>query len=86
MLENNLFGTDHVVVVVDEFDKNPDRLHLDTVFGLLDKKNVIVSDDIIGKESKIHRSIIEYTFNETTKKYEETEKGTEFTFDCNKYI
>ena len=80
MLEHDLFRTERVCVVVDEFDKHPDRLHLDTVFGLLDKKNVIVSDDIIGRQSKIFRSIVEYTYNHTTSKYEVSEKGTEFTF------
>ncbi|KAK2964266.1 arginine deiminase [Blattamonas nauphoetae] len=60
MLKNDLFGTDYVCVVKDTLDLHPDRMHLDTVFGLLDKENVIMSDDVIGPTSDRRRLVWEY--------------------------
>jgi arginine deiminase len=48
MLDQDWFGTRRVAVVVDELDCNIDRMHLDTVFAVLNKTVVIVSDDIVG--------------------------------------
>ena len=78
MLKNDLFKAKTVCVVMDSLDKNMDRMHLDTVCGFLDKENVLLSDDIIGKNSPIHRTVTEYTFNPDTKQYSITSEGTEF--------
>lgn len=79
MLRNDLFGTRRVAVVEDKWDINPDRLHLDTVFGLLDAHNCIVSEDIIGEESKIKRLVTEYVKNDISGQYEISVKEMEFT-------
>jgi arginine deiminase len=48
LLERDLFGTKRVAVVVDEFDKCADRLHLDTVFCVLGDYVAAISKDVVG--------------------------------------
>ncbi|KAJ5078011.1 arginine deiminase [Anaeramoeba ignava] len=59
ILDNNLFGTRRVGFVVDEMDKNIQRMHLDTIFNIVDEKRVVLLDSIMG-DSKIRRVVWEY--------------------------
>lgn len=50
MMEKDMFGTDTVAVVRDEFDMSQDRMHLDCVFNIVDDKCCIMAENIIGKQ------------------------------------
>eukprot|EP00871_Galdieria_phlegrea_P001982 jgi/Galph1/2785/GphlegSOOS_G1439.1 len=60
MLKNDLFGTEKVAVVRDEFDRNQDRMHLDCVFNILSRDCVLLFEDMMGKNSPILRVVDEY--------------------------
>eukprot|EP00487_Bulimina_marginata_P000618 TRINITY_DN1120_c0_g1_i3.p1 TRINITY_DN1120_c0_g1~~TRINITY_DN1120_c0_g1_i3.p1 ORF type:complete len:109 (-),score=7.87 TRINITY_DN1120_c0_g1_i3:35-361(-) len=44
LMHHDLIGTDRFAVVLDENDKNQDRMHLDTVLNVLNHQTVIVLD------------------------------------------
>jgi arginine deiminase len=61
LMENDLFGTEKVAVIVDEYDKSQDRMHLDTVFNIVDKERVVILEDIIGESNPKRRMVNLYT-------------------------
>lgn len=44
LMDNDLLGTRYFGVVKDEKDRDQQRMHLDTIFNLIDDKNVIMLD------------------------------------------
>lgn len=60
LMSNDLFGTGTVAVVKDELDQNQNRMHLDTVFNIIDKKVCIMLDTIMGANSPTRRLVDEY--------------------------
>ena len=44
-------------------------MHLDTVFNIVDEKRVVLHEGIMGKDPKYRREVVEYVFNDKTKKY-----------------
>jgi len=63
MLNNDLFGTQRVIVVEDNNDKNQDRMHLDTIFNIVDGKTVVLLETIIPP-SPIQRTVSEFVRRE----------------------
>eukprot|EP00184_Porphyridium_aerugineum_P008023 CAMPEP_0184691852 /NCGR_PEP_ID=MMETSP0313-20130426/568_1 /TAXON_ID=2792 /ORGANISM="Porphyridium aerugineum, Strain SAG 1380-2" /LENGTH=475 /DNA_ID=CAMNT_0027149621 /DNA_START=101 /DNA_END=1528 /DNA_ORIENTATION=- len=61
MMENDLLGTRRVAVVRDEYEKIQDRMHLDTVFNILDTDCCIMLDEMMGMESPTRREVDEYS-------------------------
>lgn len=41
-MKNDLFGTKRVAVVIDKYDLNLDRMHLDTIFNIVNKNTVVL--------------------------------------------
>eukprot|EP01086_Lenisia_limosa_P015905 TRINITY_DN5402_c0_g1_i2.p1 TRINITY_DN5402_c0_g1~~TRINITY_DN5402_c0_g1_i2.p1 ORF type:complete len:446 (+),score=127.72 TRINITY_DN5402_c0_g1_i2:63-1400(+) len=60
LMAEDAFGTTRVGVVVDKFDMNQDRMHLDTVFNIASPTLCVMLKTIIGKDSPIHRVVKEY--------------------------
>eukprot|EP00667_Euglena_gracilis_P009138 EG_transcript_9270 len=60
LMEHDLFGTERVAVVRDDFDLSQDRMHLDTVFNVVDSKRVLVLEDILGLQSPKRRLVDVY--------------------------
>lgn len=53
LLDNDLIGSRRFGVVKDEKDRDQQRMHLDTIFNLIDEKNVILldfEDPVFGKD------------------------------------
>jgi arginine deiminase len=48
IMENNLFGTDAVVVVRNELDISQDRMHLDCIFNIIGKSICLLLESVIG--------------------------------------
>jgi arginine deiminase len=44
LMDNDLLGTRYFGVVKDEHDRDQQRMHLDTIFNLIDEKHVILLD------------------------------------------
>jgi arginine deiminase len=44
MLENDLFGHNRVALIIDENDKNQDRMHLDTYFNIVSRTEVVLEN------------------------------------------
>lgn len=78
LIDNNLFGEDRVAVVIDKDDQNQQRMHLDTVFNIVDKTKVVLHEDIMGLHPKYPRFVNEYKWNKETNTYDAVEKGTPF--------
>ena len=58
LLREDLFATDEVGLVIDQFDKDQDRMHLDTIFNILNEQEVILLDfDTVPSEHNIKRTI-----------------------------
>mmetsp|Transcript_13253 Transcript_13253/g.35640 ORF Transcript_13253/g.35640 Transcript_13253/m.35640 type:complete len:470 (-) Transcript_13253:1644-3053(-) len=60
MMENDLFGTERVAVVRDEFERSQERMHLDTVFNILDVDCCLMLQDMMGESSPTRRLVDEY--------------------------
>lgn len=63
LLENDLFGVERVAAVIDNVDKNIERMHLDTVFNIVDEERVVLHEGIIGANPKYPRTVTEYVYN-----------------------
>lgn len=58
MMENDMFGTENVIVVRDDLDKSQDRMHLDCVFNVVGDRVCIMLDAIIGDRGlNMHRLV-----------------------------
>lgn len=60
LLEEDLFGTDRVAVVKDEFELVQERMHLDTVFNIVGDNCVLMLKDMMGRDSPTRRMVDEY--------------------------
>lgn len=62
LLEQQLFGTERVVVVEDTTDLDQDRMHLDTVFNIVDTRFVVLHEGLcsVDAASKIKRRALVY--------------------------
>lgn len=60
LLEQDLFGTETVAVVKDEFEKKQERMHLDTVFNILSSNCCLMLEDMMGVDSPTKRMVDEY--------------------------
>lgn len=70
LMDNDLLGTRRFGVVRDEKDRDQQRMHLDTIFNLIDEKNVILlnfNDPDIKKDAR--RDIDIYEQDSTTRQY-----------------
>jgi arginine deiminase len=56
-MDSNLFGTKQVAVVKDCFDWSQERMHLDTIFNIVNSKICVLLDTLIGVESPIRRLV-----------------------------
>lgn len=73
LMDNDLLGTRRFGVVRDEKDRDQQRMHLDTIFNLIDEKNVIMLDfDDPSLPKDIRRDIDIYVQDNTTKAYQLT--------------
>ena len=77
MMEKDLFGTRKVAVVYDRFEAAQDRMHLDTVFNIIDSKVVVMLKDMIGSESPTRRTVDEYTLG-SDQVYKKSNSDIEF--------
>lgn len=62
-MEHDLFGTKKVAVVKDLFDWNQQRMHLDTIFNVVNSECVVLLETIRGKKSPWRRLVDEYEKN-----------------------
>lgn len=60
LLKEDLFGTEAVAVVRDELEKKQERMHLDTVFNLLNSTCCIMLEEMMGENSSTKRVVDEY--------------------------
>src|SRR3990167_4598735 len=74
MMQNELFGTKHVAVVKDVKDLNQERMHLDTVFNVVDKKHAFYLQSLLAPEKQ--RAVDEYEFIDG--KYQQVQTDVEF--------
>jgi arginine deiminase len=76
MLEQQMFGTKHVAVVRDIFDRRQQRMHLDTIFNIASDNCVLLLETVIGRDSLTRRLVNEYTLKNG--KYVLTQTCVEF--------
>ncbi|CAN5951272.1 unnamed protein product [Sphagnum jensenii] len=70
LMDNDLLGTHRFGVVKDEKDRDQQRMHLDTIFNLIDDKNVVMldfDDPALPKDAR--RDIDIYEQDSITRKY-----------------
>lgn len=82
LMDNDLLGTRRFGVVKDERDRDQQRMHLDTIFNLIDEKNVIMldfDDPALPKDAR--RDIDIYEQDSVTRKYQLKE-----TLDFEKFL
>lgn len=60
LLQQDLFGTDLVAIVKDELERTQERMHLDTVFNILNSECCLMLADMIGENSPTKRVVDEY--------------------------
>jgi len=78
LLDSDLFGSRRVAVVQDLYDRSQDRMHLDTVFSIVNDTTVVLLDSIIGSENLKRRTVTEYKRNPNDHKYTVSVQGQEF--------
>ncbi|GAM26969.1 hypothetical protein SAMD00019534_101440 [Acytostelium subglobosum LB1] len=78
LMANDLLGTNRVAVVKDYFDLHQQRMHLDTVFNIINDRVMLILQDICGEQSPIRRLVDEYKKNQDTGKYELARHDVEF--------
>eukprot|EP01105_Mastigella_eilhardi_P014480 TRINITY_DN32_c0_g2_i1.p1 TRINITY_DN32_c0_g2~~TRINITY_DN32_c0_g2_i1.p1 ORF type:complete len:456 (+),score=126.10 TRINITY_DN32_c0_g2_i1:97-1464(+) len=78
LLNNDLFGTDRVAVVEDNFERSQDRMHLDCVFNIIGHKLCLVLEEIIGDSSPTRRLVSEYVRDSPNSPYKLLRKDIEF--------
>ena len=77
LMENDLLGTRYMALCYDEFDKDQQRMHLDTYFNILNDKNVAVIDfDDVSKKvnKKVERRVFYYDNDNNSKEIESDRK------------
>eukprot|EP00033_Pygsuia_biforma_P002623 GCRY01002903.1.p1 GENE.GCRY01002903.1~~GCRY01002903.1.p1 ORF type:complete len:430 (-),score=44.77 GCRY01002903.1:78-1367(-) len=77
LMTKDLFGTRRVAVVRDFFDKDQDRMHLDTVFNVVDGERAVILETIVGAESPLRRLVTEFVRDDNGK-YSIARKDIEF--------
>jgi len=77
-MDNDLFGTKRVAVVKDPFDWSQERMHLDTVFNIVNRSVVVLLETVIGGNSEIRRVVDVYEQSESDKKYRLVRSDVEF--------
>jgi len=60
MLTHDLFGTRRVAVVRDDFERQQERMHLDTVFNIISGDCVLMLRDMMGDDSPTRRLVDEW--------------------------
>mmetsp|Transcript_8311 Transcript_8311/g.17872 ORF Transcript_8311/g.17872 Transcript_8311/m.17872 type:complete len:471 (+) Transcript_8311:46-1458(+) len=78
MMQNDLFGTQRVAVVRDEYERSQERMHLDTVFNILDVDCCLMLEDMMGAQSPTRRLVDEYTRDSSSSQYRLSREGIEF--------
>ncbi|KAL6063433.1 Arginine deiminase [Balamuthia mandrillaris] len=78
MMKKDLFGTQRVAAVRDLFDRNQQRMHLDTIFNIASDTCVVLLETVIGKDSPRRRLVTEYTKTADGESYEVTRRDVEF--------
>lgn len=82
LLQNDLVGTEKVVVVKDMFEKKQQRMHLDTVFSIIGKDCCVMLEDIMGESSPTRRLVDEYVYTGDSSgnvgKYKKNKENIEF--------
>mmetsp|Transcript_38930 Transcript_38930/g.110193 ORF Transcript_38930/g.110193 Transcript_38930/m.110193 type:complete len:362 (-) Transcript_38930:174-1259(-) len=71
LMDRDLLGTRRLAIVRDDFEQHQDRMHLDCCFSILTDKTCLMLEEMIGKDSKTHRLVDEYT-KDTNGKYQLT--------------
>jgi arginine deiminase len=56
LMNQDLFGTRRVVIVVDDRDRSQARMHLDTVFNLADACTAVMFDATVGESAPLRRT------------------------------
>jgi len=56
-MDHDLFGTRRVAVVKDPFDWHQERMHLDTIFNIVNRSVVVLLDSVAGNNSSIRRLV-----------------------------
>jgi len=77
-MDNDLFGTKRVAVVKDPFDWSQEKMHLDTIFNIVNRNTVVLLETVIGKDSEIRRVVDVWEFSEKEKKYQLVRSDVEF--------
>ena len=75
LMDNDLLGTDRFAIIIDKYDQNQDRMHLDTVFNVINQDTVIVLDfDSVPQQQNDEKKDFNRTVNiyqkNTFNKYE----------------
>jgi len=65
LLMHDAYGTDEVVVVKDLFDQDMNRMHLDTIFNIVGKNQVLLLEDVLT-DDKMRRLVDVYARREKT--------------------
>ena len=69
LMKKNLLGTKEFALVIDLYDFNQDRMHLDTFFNIVNRNTVLLLDLVIGENAPYKRDVEIYIQNEETKEY-----------------
>jgi len=73
LMKKNLLGTKEFAVVVDLYDYNQDRMHLDTFFNIVNRNTVLLLDLVIGENAPFKREVEVYIQDDDTKEYKHVE-------------
>ena len=77
LLEQDLLGARRLAVVQDLYDRSQDRMHLDTIFNIVDEKNVVVWEYAITREDK-RRVVDLFERVDGSKEYKKVKEGVDF--------
>lgn len=77
LMEQDLLGARRLAVVQDLRDRSQDRMHLDTIFNVVDERNVVVWEYAITREDK-KRVVDLYEREEGSKEYRMVKQGVDF--------
>lgn len=78
LMEQDLLGARRFAVVQDLWDRSQDRMHLDTVFNIVDEKNVIVWEYVIDREDKRRVVDLYERGSDNTGEYKLVKEGVDF--------
>ena len=77
LMEQDLLGARRLAVVQDLRDRSQDRMHLDTIFNVVDERNVVVWEYAITREDK-KRVVDLYEREEGSMEYRMVREGVDF--------